>query len=229
MSVSPSEPWEEGLPSASRTLRYLLRGVDSASAPLWDGPQLDAAVFRYAEIFLPMLAAHLGCGRDTTIGETTVRLAAIQKEANEKLACDYRIVKSGTMYKDGLSDDKEREAFLAAFLALGDDCSSAVPIPPLDVAFCWALHRLSPKDYEGDCMRLFGRKLETTNGLEYVNVGNAGDARSIVARLQFSCFSRAVRKREPSKFLRLFLPQYLWPRFTAVDVHDRIQHLQKAK
>jgi len=57
---SSSDSWEDGLPKAARTLRNLLRDVDSACAPLWMGSQLDAARYRYTEIFLPMLAAHLG-------------------------------------------------------------------------------------------------------------------------------------------------------------------------
>jgi len=226
MSLSPSQPWEEGLTAAARTLRNLLRDVDSASAPLWTGPQLDAAVFRYTEIFMPMLAVHLEVGGGTR--ETENRLAAIKKAANEKLHHENRVVKNGSMYKKKLSDDGEREEFLAPFLALGDDCARAAPIPPLDVAFCWALHRLSPRDYEEDCIRLFGKPLETSIGLEYVNAGNAGDPRSVVARLQWSCFSHAVRVLESGKFplrkkrcieeRKTFLPKYLWPRFTELDI-----------
>jgi len=225
-----TEPWEEGLPAAARTLRNLLRDVDSASVPLWTGPQLDAAIFRYTEIFLPMLAIHLGSGDYTR--ETEVKLSAIKNTANEKLHNDYHKVKNGSMYKYDLADDElNREEFIAPFTALEFDCTRVAPIPPLDVAFCWALHRLSPKDYEADCMRLYGRKLETKSELEYVNVSNAGDPKSIVARLQWFCFSRAVRSLEQRKFpkwrklcieeRKTFLPKYLWPRFTETKTEGK--------
>jgi len=63
-SCSAKELWEEGLPLSARTLRNLLREVDSASVPLWTGPQLDAAIYRYTKIFLPMLEAHLGAAKN---------------------------------------------------------------------------------------------------------------------------------------------------------------------
>lgn len=96
-----------------------------------------------------MLAVHLGAVGYA--GEAEIRLAAIKKVANESPASDYSTVRKGTIYKRDLADDEEREAFLAPFRTLATNCASVAPIPPLDVAFCWALHRLSPKDYETDC------------------------------------------------------------------------------
>lgn len=124
MPTSTSEPWEEGLPGAAGTLRNLLRNVDSASAPLWSGPQLDAAVFRYTEIFLPMLSVHLG-GRGY-IGETEIRHSTIKTAANDILARDYSNAKNSTMYKRELSGTEERTRFLAPFHALNKNCASIV-------------------------------------------------------------------------------------------------------
>lgn len=185
MPISPSAQWEEGLPAAARTLRNLIYDVDSASAPLWSGPQLDAAVFRYTEIFLPILAVHLsGCGNNRSTARPENQLAALKKATNEKLARDYRVMKVGTISRRELSNSEERKAFLSPSRALKKNCESFVLIPPLDVVFCWALRRLPPKEYERDCMRMFGRNLDTKNRLEY-----GSNAKSAVARLQWSCFS----------------------------------------
>jgi len=71
-----------------------------------------------------------------------------------------------------------------------------------------------------------------------VNVENSGEARSLVARLQWSCFSRAVRKVEIPKSVgssklcmrarKTFLPQYLWPRFDEVDSKGKLKRLSFA-
>lgn len=220
-----SGPWEKGLANAARTLRNLLRDVDSASEPLWEGPQLDAAIFRYTEIFLPMLAAHLGSCDE--------RVREISIAANTKRMFEYFAVRGGSMYQTVLTEESEKDEFLAPFKAL-PSVTSVAPIPPLDVAFCWALHRLSSMDYERDCKRLFGMKLETPNGLEYVNVQNCEDERSIIARFQWSCFARTIRRMEKRTFPRIrkrciqerktFLPQYLLPRYIKDDndstLHD---------
>lgn len=76
-SNSTREPWEEGLVAAARKLRNLLRDVDSASQPLWTGPQLDAAIYRYTEIFLPMLAAHASVGNSNLETTAEVKLREI--------------------------------------------------------------------------------------------------------------------------------------------------------
>lgn len=99
-----------------------------------------------------MLAVHFGCSGYTT--ESTNRLAATKKAADEKLSSNYGAVTDGTMYKHDMSDANERETFIAPFRALHKIRARIAPIPPLDVAFCWSLHRLSPKDYAEDCMRI---------------------------------------------------------------------------
>jgi len=176
---------------------------------------------RYTEIFLPLLAAHLGSGNDND------RIFELQEKANSHLALRYINAKNATVYKKHFQKKEEQDCYLAPFKALGEDVCSALPIPPLDVAFCWALHRLSPIDYEEDCTRLFGMKLETENGLDYVNAANSGDAPSAVARLQWSCFANSVRSLEKKKFgvfqkyckkvRETFLPQYLWPRYSIAN------------
>lgn len=217
-SRSPTEPWERGLPRAAETLRNLLRDADSASSPLWAGPQLEAAVYRYTEIFLPMLAAHLGAA------QTNARIDRLLQCADSKYRKYYRLVNNGEMYRFRLSKREDKEKYLKPFEHLYEGIACVAPIPPLDVAFCWALHRLSTKDYENDCIRMFGMRLEAKNGLDYVNAENSGDDASIVARFQWSCFSRALIQLEKRSFRQFrkrciperktFLPKYLWPRFT---------------
>ncbi len=205
------EQWKESLASAARKLHYLLRDVDSASAPLWSGRALDAAIHRYVEIFLPMLAAHAARSeaRDLSV------------VANRKLDASLLEVLSGDMYLKEMNDDEQRE-YIRPFMALGKgkNVVAVPPIPPLDVAFCWALHRLSPMDYAADCRKLFGAPLPTENGLDYISVHNADEERALIARLQWYCFAHAVRQMEPFKLFtfkkcrrerKTFLPSYLWP------------------
>lgn len=60
---------ETALTSAARTLHKLLRDVDAASEPVWNNPALDVAIYRYTEIFLPMLAAFHGRNRSKKVVE----------------------------------------------------------------------------------------------------------------------------------------------------------------
>ena len=205
------DKWEQSLAAAARKLRTLLLDVDSASTPLWRGQALDTAIHRYVKIFLPMLAAH-------------ARLPSMRRmteEANKKLNTSYARVLSGYMYKHELSPD-ERESYMKPYedLGSGKDVVAVAPIPPLDVAFCWALHRLSPLDYIADCRKLFGAPLPTENGLDYISAQSAGEERSVVARLQWCSFAQAARKLKPFGLLpfktcprerKTFLPTYLWP------------------
>jgi hypothetical protein len=105
-------------------------------------------------------------------------------------------------------------------------------IPPLDIAFCWMLHRLSPKAYEADCISLFGTVLPAgqancagPEALCHVWVGNAAEEDSVLARLQWPCHARAARPQETRELyggviprlklcrtsFRVFLPRYCWP------------------
>ena len=92
----------------------------------------------------------------------------------------------------------------------------------MDVKFFWVLHRLSPTDYESDCIKLFGAPLPTENGLDFVTVRNSFEPCSFVARLQCNCYSSAVRRLEGKQLFRYiacrkerkaFLPCYLWPKY----------------
>lgn len=66
-------------------------------------------------------------------------------------------------------------------------------------------------------------KLDRPNGLEYVEVENIKDEKSVIARLQRACFSKAVRDMEKRGFSRFkksclkerntFLPEHLRPLF----------------
>lgn len=135
-----------------------------------------------------MLAAHLG-------RPECEKVKILRGFARVKLAKACRLVKDGDMYKNELCG-AERQQYLAPFDALGFDPRNRAPIPPLEFAFVWALHHLNPRDYRADCIYLFGGTEALPGNLEYVTVRNCGEAASVVARLQWSCFARAVRKYE---------------------------------
>ncbi len=205
------DQWGKSLAADARKLRNFLYDVDSTSTSLWRGPALDAAIHRYVEIFLPMLAAHAGL-------PSTQRMT---KEANRKLNTAYERALVGYIYQHELPHD-ERRSYTKPFrkLGLGQNVVAVAPIPPLDVAFCWALHRLSPLDYIADCKQLFGAPLPTDSGLDYICAQNAGEERALIARLQWFCFAKAARKLEPFQLFtfktcrrerKTFLPSYLWP------------------
>lgn len=109
--------------------------------PLWLGPQLDSAIFRYTEIFLPLLAVHLGASKQSN----QAHLNTMHLKGQENLLKDCSQVLKGSMYKELLETEEEKESFIAPVLKFLN-ISHAAPIPSLDVAFCWALHRLSLKD-----------------------------------------------------------------------------------
>ncbi len=228
--------WDAPLPAAAAAakLRALLHDVDSCSTPLWTGRPLRIAMFRYTEIFLPMLAAYLHRVEAIKLtGAALERSDALVNSAARKLKGTLKRVEGDPIYKKCIIEEEDRQQYIAPFLPLGRNTTphAVYPIPPLDVAFCWALHRLSPLDYERDCIAMFGVWLpgggsampgQTANGLDYVSVDNANELKSLTARLQWSCFSCAVRTMEHRLFIvrricnksrKTFLPVYLWPRF----------------
>lgn len=229
-----SKGWDEPLAAAAAQLRTLLREVDACSVPLWTGPALQVAIFRYAEIFLPMYAVHLHAKGAITLRDEPLKRAERRLAyAKKKLGGAHDAAEEDEIYKDMMDDGDEKKEYWAAFTALGKMSApeAACPLPPLDVAFVWALHRLSPNDYRRDCISAYGTQLpaggdgspsSSPSGLDYVNASNATEAASVVARLQWNCFARATRqletmrlfrRRRCRKSMKTFLPTHLWPRF----------------
>lgn len=124
--------------------------------------------------------------------------------------------------------------------------NNARPVPPLDVAFVWMLHRLSPAAYARDCRTLFGQVLPADDArlskdagggasaaaLEHVWAGNADETANAVARLKWTCWARYCLRSErrlrgalPGKKMarndvRCFLPTYLWPPMKTLDAES---------
>lgn len=213
--------WALVLPTAARQLHNLLRDADAASEPLWQGNSLKAAVLRYETVFLPLLAAHLWKTGAIKLNEQA------QLQIYDLLA--HARLRLKKLYMRAKRDEhlvKHNGQYWEPFLALNASTTAAScaphlvqPVPPIDVALCWALHRLSPRDYESDCVAMFGTTLPAADGrgLEYVSASGASEPPATVARLQWECFARAARanqrrmKRNIPKIFRTFLPSYLWP------------------
>jgi hypothetical protein len=198
--------WASELHSAAIELRKLLFHVDSTCVSLWEGPALRTAAFRYTEIFLPMYAAHLCHTNQITLsGPQHARAQALLETAQAVFLAkkvqstkQFRIMfGSSILYNNGewtSSDSKAPaelvERFTRPFRAGLDGIGRACPISPLDVAFCWLLHRLSPTAYEADCLRMFGAPLPAGDAtragpqaLHHAWVGNADHDECVVARL----------------------------------------------
>jgi len=208
---------ESALTSAARTLHTLLRDVDSASEPVWNNPALDVAIYRYTEIFLPMLAAFHGRKRAKKVVEIT-------KTAKSSLSSGRAVALNKKIFKDEM-DTSEQQQYVAPYDALhGENLTKVFPIPPLDVAFIWAIHRLNPAHYRTHCIRTFGGTQALAGNLEYGTVANAREAKVVTARLQWVVFAEAVGKyekasrkmfsRKPLSYrneFEVYLPTYLWP------------------
>lgn len=225
------ENWEVGLTDAARKLRNLLRDVDSSSAPIWTGAQLQSAIYRYVEIFLPMLAAHLKSkGRIDLNGFVNKKISKIVELASTELMLLYKTAKECQIIEDNPTENSEEKCRLTAFISSGE-AHAMLPLPPLDVAFCWVLHRLSPLAYNRDCVALFGTCLPAggnenqdvpLSGLDFVSARNVDEPKSILARVQWACFANAVRSTEKKRWFlsrccrkeyQTYLPAYLWPRY----------------
>lgn len=50
--------------------------------------------------------------------------------------------------------------WLPLLAATEDQAARDALVPPLDVAYAWLVHRLSPLTYERDCVALFGKALD---------------------------------------------------------------------
>ncbi len=121
----------------------------------------------------------------------------LTKAAYKKLETSYKRVLEGDMYRYELTGE-ERHSYTKPFSSLSSRKKVvAVPtVPPLDVAFCWLLQRLSPLDYIEDCRKLFGVPLPADNGLDYIFAQNTVEERGVIARLQWCSFAQAVRELE---------------------------------
>lgn len=235
MEITDENEWMQPLPAAARQLHELLSDVDAASEPPWQRRSQKLAAQRYEHIFLPMLAAHLSStGAVTLSNEARPRIEALVQAARARLFKLLSVARRDPVYrrKRTTTVPLDRKAFRAPFLALGarKDSSSCAPeskcpIPSLDVALCWASHRLSPRAYDRDCMVMFGARLPAPfgTGLAYVCARNANTPSAAVARLQWECFARAARGVQPRvsrnipMAFRNFLPPYLWPRHRDCD------------
>ncbi len=112
--------WDTPLPAAAAKLRALLRDVDSCSTPLWTGRPLRIAMFRYTEIFLPMLAAYLHrAGAIKLTGAELERSVAVVNCATNYLKTAYEGAKSDAIYKETIVQDEEKQQYKAPFRPLG--------------------------------------------------------------------------------------------------------------
>lgn len=239
------DSWANGLPEAAKALRTLLKHVDSCSVSLWrDVPPggsrstgaLQTAIFRYAHIFLPMYASYLSRKKVVVIPEPLkAALDELLSKATHKARQMYKKHMKSTgvsiLLHEKLKTEKAKYARIVG--KHGQYFAGIRPIPPLDVAFIWMLHRLSPAAYERDCIRLFGTVLpadsvsqtrEANNSaLEHVWIGNVEDSNCLAARVKWSCWARFCLRgyrrlkglmlgtKFSSSAARCFLPTYLWP------------------
>jgi Glycine-rich domain-containing protein-like len=225
--------WSSELFSSAKALRELLQHVDSTSEPLWLDAPLHAAVYRYTTVFLPMLAAHL-------VATAAVSLPHAQREASHVLSsaatarCRVLLKRAKADMTTNSAMKRDEAAVRRPFDALaGSGMTATRPIPPVDVAFVWLLHRLAPAAYAADCKRMFGVVLPagdlgkaTPVALHHVHAGNAAENDSVVARLQWACFGKATQKMRKIRYIPIpgrrktctpglqdYLPNYLWPPF----------------
>lgn len=221
-------PWAGGLPAAAVALRTLLHRVDSTATPLWAGPALNAALLRYEHIFLPMYAAHLDATGVITLTGAP-REAAHALVAAATAAADTTLVTAAEAAKAAMRPLAPEE--VAPWTALRPPAVGGVatvpPVPPLDVAFVWALARLDTVAYAADCVATFGTPLPvgeeatgkdaaaaaaaaatttaapaSADAVAHVWAGNATESAAVVARLQWVLFATAAQAAEkPSPLL----------------------------
>lgn len=206
-------PWAEGLPAAAAALRTLLHRLDSTATPLWAGPGLETALLRYERVFLPMYAAYLAAtgvislsGPPRAVADELVAEATASYDATLKAA-------SMAASQQGRELDAAEKAAWATLRTDAGGVVAVAPIPPLDVAFVWALARLDPAAYAADCMATFGTPLPvggavggdaaataappaSADAVAHVWVGNATEPAAVVARLQWVLFATAAQATE---------------------------------
>jgi Glycine-rich domain-containing protein-like len=117
---------------ASEDLISLLKAVDCSGWNLYEGPALQRALWRYETMWLPLLAA---------AGKTKADLPD---------------------EKDGI-DPKSRSSAFSQVANLRTSLGSSINSltmenmsPPLDVAWVWYIHRLSPLQYLDDVFKVVG-------------------------------------------------------------------------
>ncbi|OSX71338.1 hypothetical protein BU14_0550s0001 [Porphyra umbilicalis] len=197
---------------ATKALRDLLYRADSSAAGLWWGPALDAAILRYERVFLPLLAAHLDATgavalRDGHPATAEVRRLRAAAERRYKTSAAAAVASPAGKKRA----DLESWASLAkdGNIAAGPALFSVRPIPPLDVALCWLLHRLNPAAYVADCERLFGVALPVpaswplAAAVAHGHAGNAGEPPVATARLQWALVATAARDVEAAHRSRM--------------------------
>jgi hypothetical protein len=109
---------------AARRLLHLCKAVDLVNEPLYAGPALARALWRYEALWLPLLVAVDEGFRGRSVGHSPAFGRAVEEIRRKNEA------------RGGLG------------------LRRAECVPPLDVAWVWHCHRLSPKVYEEDVRAL---------------------------------------------------------------------------
>lgn len=244
----PLPPWAAGLPEAAAALRTLLLRIDGTSGSIWTGTGLEAALFRYQHVFLPMYAAHLAATGVISLAGAPAAAADALVAAATDAARSTLHTALRTVAERGRRLSAEERAPWTALSPESGGVAVVPPIPPLDVAFVWALARLDTAAYEADCVATYGvalpvgasETLASASATAHGWVGNATTAPVVTARLQWVVFATAAQvletppavlpgclgalcvhfrhRRLLRRLHREYLPAYLWPPLAGTDV-----------
>jgi Glycine-rich domain-containing protein-like len=116
---------------AARRMLFLVKAVDLTVEPLYAGPALDRALWRYEALWLPLLLA-------TAAGPpgSTAAAAPLRVLHSSRFAQTVEEIRAKNYAKGGLH------------LARGE------LVPPIDIAWVWHCHRLNPLQYARDVASL---------------------------------------------------------------------------
>lgn len=185
---------------AGKNLVKFLQDVDCTGANVYKGEALRIAVFRYERIWLPIYCAYLM--------ESHKLKGELNGKMERRMTRLVRAVKKVARLKDN-------EPLFG----------NVVPVPPIDVAWVWFLHRCSPKMYKADCERVFGVTLHTQRKNAFKYEASGSPARNVASRKRWKEFVHAFSINRSTYFEHIlrnkYFPRHLWSYKTYDGDSDR--------
>lgn len=208
--------------NATRRMIYMVRAVDLTFEPLYSGPPLDRAIWRYEALWLPLLAAVSNPPPSSESRKGQKQESSQSPKSPERSRSKpafqpvWRIQSFATKV-----DDIRSKNFSRGGLWL--DGESVVP--PIDIAWVWYVHRLNPHAYEEDLAQFTVEGDQ--NSLEYMR---KACATTIDTAFRFSDGEDVQSKRTRRLWSIIYpfepyMPKYLLSHSFAAEASRRRQQI----
>lgn len=207
--------------NATRRMIYMVRAVDLTFEPLYSGPPLERALWRYEALWLPLLAAVSNPpSSDSRKGRGSEPPQSPRSPEHSRSTTPFQPVWRLQSFATKVDDIRSKNFSRGGLWLDGE-----AVVPPIDIAWVWYVHRLNPHAYEEDLAQFV---IEGDNdSLEYIR---KACATNIDTAFRFSdgedLQSKATRRLWDIIYpFESYMPKYLLSHSFATEESRRRQHI----